>query len=196
MKTAANLLLAGMLIFQGAILTEGKKIDLLQYENELQTESVAVCSASATKTYMDYRRINDSTSAQAIYIDENMHVDETTGLLYDEDGFIGVALGSYFGEIGTRFYFTLDTGTVLPLVKIEEKSDQHTINGCAHQKDNSVIEMVIDTQVVKEYYKDKSTNVIYTGNFNDDERFNGKIVSIEVVQKNLGNKKRLKLGAS
>lgn len=196
MKTAANLLLAGMLIFQGAILTEGKKIDLLQYENELKTESVAVCSASATKTYMDYRRINDSTSAQAIYIDENMHVDETTGLLYDEDGFIGVALGSYFGEIGTRFYFTLDTGTVLPLVKIEEKSDQHTINGCAHQKDNSVIEMVIDTQVVKEYYKDKSTNVIYTGNFNDDERFNGKIVSIEVVQKNLGNKKRLKLGAS
>lgn len=195
MKTAANLLLAGLLMFQGGS-AEGKKINLLRYEEEMKTESVEVCSASATKTYMDYRRINDSTSAQAIYIEENMQVDETTGLLYDEDGFIGVALGSYFGEIGTRFYFTLDTGIVLPLVKIEEKSDQHTVNGCAHQKDNSVIEMVIDTKIVKEYYKDKPINVIYTGNFNDDERFNGSIVSVEVVQRDFGNKKRLKIGAS
>ena len=148
-------------------------------EGEFFTQNVELCSSSSTKTYMDYRLIDDRTSRQYQYINENMTVDETTGLLHDEQGFIGVALGSYYGEIGTRYYFTLDSGIVLPLVKIEEKSDNHTVKGCYHASDKSVIEFVIDIKIAKEFFKDKENNVIKTGNFNDDENFAGKILAVE-----------------
>lgn len=194
MKTAMSFFLAGLLLFQSPLDKKEESMNLQKKRSEAQTVQVEVCSDSSTKTYMDYRRINDSSSPQAIYIKDNMTVDETTGLLYDKDGFIGVALGSYFGEIGTRFYFTLDTGVILPLVKVEEKSDRHTVNGCRHRRDDSVIELVIDTEIVRQYYKDKNISAIYTGNFNDDERFKGNIVSVEIVEKTAGSKKRLKEG--
>ena len=81
-----------------------------------------------------------------------MHVDEETGLLMDDEGFIGVALGSYFGPIGTKYYVTLSEGQTIPIVKIEAKADQHVSNGCEHLEDHSVIEMVIDADIAGEYY--------------------------------------------
>ena len=84
-----------------------KLSNLKKYQREYLSESVGVCSTSSTKTYEDYRMITATDSKQYKYIHNEMTVDETTGFLYDEDGFIGVAMGYQFGEIGSRYYIVL-----------------------------------------------------------------------------------------
>ena len=155
--------------------------EFAEYEPKYLANEVDVCSKSSTKTYEDYRAITSRSSAQYKYIHEFMTVDEETGFLYDEDGFIGVALGSYYGVIGDRYYVTLDSGTVLPIIKIDEKADGDTINGCAHNSDSSVIEFVIDTDYAGEYFKVSSNGLISSGNYNNIKLFKGKIEKFEEV---------------
>ncbi|MFV0479596.1 MAG: hypothetical protein ACK5LZ_03380 [Anaerorhabdus sp.] len=152
-----------------------------QYNREFQSEAIEVCSTSATKTYMSYKAITSTTSKQYKFIYSEMTVDELTGLLYDEDGFIGVALGSSFGEIGTRYYFTLDTGITLPVVKVDAKASVDAPNGCSHSADASVLEFVIDTTIAGEYFGVSNNGYVNQGNFNNDERFEGEIIGIELV---------------
>ena len=134
-----------------------------------------------TKTYMDLRMITDTTSRQYqfIHYSDVVHVDEK-GYLRDDEGFYGVALGSYFGEIGSRYIFTLDTGKELKVVKVESKADEHTTNGfIAH--DGSIIEFVIDTQT--QYMRDHvyPNGYIFSGNFNNNKKFRGKITKITKI---------------
>jgi len=154
---------------------------LSEYEKEFEAREIDICSSSNVKTYEDYRSINSRSSKQYWFIQENMTVDSQTGLLLDSDGFIGVALGSYFGEIGDRFYITLSTGTVLPVVKVDEKADQHVINGCAHYEDNSVIEFVLDTDIAGSFFGRWGNGYILSGNFNNSDYFAGNITKLETV---------------
>jgi hypothetical protein len=156
---------------------QNKVMQAKEYTIEYLKEDINVCSTSSVKTYMDYRAIKSRDSKQYKYINENMTVNELTGLLEDDDGFIGIALGSYFGEIGEKYIFTLDTGKELKFVKVEAKSDNHTINGCYHSVDNSVIEFVVNTTITKEYFN-STGKYILNGNFNNTEEFAGKISSI------------------
>ncbi len=127
--------------------------DLYNYQKAFKSEEIDVCASGVAKTYMDYRATTARNSRQYKFIHNNLTVDETTGFLYDEDGFIGVALGSFYGEIGDRFYFTLESGVVLPLVKCEEKADGDTDgSGCYHLSDNSVMEFVIDKNYALNYF--------------------------------------------
>lgn len=160
-------------------------------EEEFFTQQVGVCSSSSTKTYMNYKLITDKSSKQYQYIQNNMIVDATTGMLMDKDGFIGAALGSVYGKVGSKYYFTLDSGIVLPIVKVEEKSNADTVDGCYHSSDLSVIEFVIDTKVAKEYFNSKENDVMITGNFNDDENYAGNILTIEKVMELSENKTSL-----
>lgn len=155
--------------------------DLKEYQKEYVSEEVDVCSTNKTKTYMDYRAITDTSSTQYKYIRDNMVLDEQTGFLVDEDGFIGVALGSYYGVIGDRYYFTLDSGVVLPLVKVEEKADGDTNGGCYHYSDGSVIEFVIDKDVASEYFGSYSNGLVLSGNYNNYSLFKGEIAKVEKV---------------
>lgn len=156
--------------------------DLYDYQREFESEEIEVCASNATKTYMDYRATTARDSKQYWFIHDELTVDETTGFLYDEDGFIGVALGSFYGKIGDRYYFTLESGVVLPLVKCEEKSDSHTNEtGCYHANDGSVIEFVIDRNYALEYFGRLSNNYVLNGNYNNYELFRGKIVKVEKV---------------
>lgn len=150
------------------------------YQKEFKGEDVGVCSTSSVKTYEDYRAITSPSSKQYWFIRENMSVDPS-GLLVDKDGFFGVALGSYYGEIGDRFYFTLDTGIVLPVVKVDEKADQHVVNGCSHGSDGSVLEFVIHTDMAGEYFGRWGNGLILSGNFNNIEFFRGNIEKVEKV---------------
>lgn len=138
----------------------------------LETNEIEPCSTSSAKSYMDYRMITSKTSNQYRYIQEHMTVRD--GYLVDEDGYIGVALGSWFGDIGTRWVFELSSGEFIYAVKIENKDDAHTINGCEHSIDGSVIEFVIDTT----YFPLSENGFIYNGNFNNVEWWNGDIVSV------------------
>jgi len=153
---------------------------LYNYQKEYECEQIEPCSYSSIKTYMDYEMVNDPSSNQYWFIKDNLKVDDT-GLLYDTDGFIAVALGSYFGGIGQRYYITLDSGVVLPVVKADEKDDRHVYNGCYHRNDGSVIEFVIDTDKAADYFGVYSNGYILQGNFDNYDLFSGKIVDVERV---------------
>ncbi len=158
-----------------------KLSDLKNYQREYLSESIGACSTSSTKTYEDYSLITAKESKQYKYIHNNMTVDETTGLLIDEDGFIGVAMGYSFGEIGTRYYVVLDTGIIIPVVKVDAKASVDAPNGCSHSIDSSVIEFVIDTETAYEYFGGKN-GYVSDGNLNNNEYFKGNIQDIELVK--------------
>ncbi len=154
--------------------------DLYDYQKEYKTEELSVCSLNTAKTYMDYRMTTVVSSRQYQFIHNRCTVDRRTGFLYDEEGFIAVALGSYYGEIGDRYYFTLETGVVLPLVKAEEKADEDTnSSGCYHVEDGSVIEFVIDSDYARSYFSTYSNGLVLDGNYNNYSLFRGSIVKVE-----------------
>lgn len=126
------------------------------------------------KSYMDYRAITDKTSKQyqLIYSDKIVVGDD--GLLYCGE-YIGLAMGSRFGQIGDKFVITLDDGVEFKAIKLDEKADSHTYNGCHHRVDSSIIEFVICTEKAKESYP----LAIKMGNFDYAEGFSGEIVKIQ-----------------
>lgn len=153
---------------------------LKNYTREFKSTPVEVCSTSSTKTYEDYRCITVTGSAQYQYIHEHCTIDEETGLLIDEDGFIGVAMGYTFGEIGTRYYVELDTGITIPVVKVDAKAAIHATNGCSANADASVIEFVIDEDKAFEYFGGVN-GYACNGNLNNNEYLNGNISKISLV---------------
>ena len=155
-----------------------------RYPRRLPYESIPLCGTSELKTYMDYRTITDETSNQYSYIRQHMHIDRHTGLLYDGDDFIGVALGYSFGAIGTRYYFILDSGITLPVVKIEEKDPKDASNGCTVDINGSVLEFVIDADRAADYFGTATNGLVLQGNFNNDPRFAGAISEIDRVLDN------------
>lgn len=152
------------------------------YVKKFEAKELTVCAPGYAKTYMDYRATTDRSSKQYWFIHDNLTVDEKTGFLYDEYGFIAVALGSYYGEIGDRYYVTLENGTTIPVVKAEEKADQDTDStGCYHLCDYSVIEFVIDKNYAINYFGQISNEYVLDGNYNNHSLFKGAITKIEQV---------------
>lgn len=129
---------------------------------------------SSFKSYMDYKCITDSSSPQYKLIYSGSIQVCSDGLLRSEE-YIGVALGSKFGAIGDKFIVTLDNGKQFKAIKIDEKADQDTIDGCHHASDGSLIEFVIDTNLAKQSY----SSAIVMGDFDYIDLFNGSIIKIE-----------------
>ncbi len=159
--------------------------DLSHYNKEYEAATYTGCPVTSSsygrnKTYEDYRLITDRTSKQYRFIQEKMTVDQETGLLFDADGFIGAALGYRLGEIGDRFYITLDTGIVIPVVKIDEKDARDAPDGCVATVSSDVIEFVIHTENAKRYFG-SSNGYASNGNFNNSPYFKGNIVKFEKV---------------
>lgn len=154
--------------------------DLKNYHKEFKSESIGACSQSSTKTYEDYRAITNTASVQYRIIHEEMTVDPATGFLLDKDGFMGVAMGYQFGELGSRYYVELDSGIVVPVKKIDAKAAEHAQDGCSAGADASVIEFVIDSEIGAEYFGN-SNGLVSWGNFNNYDALKGNIVDIEKV---------------
>lgn len=128
---------------------------------------------SSVKTYMDYRCITDRTSPQWALIQEKLTVCDD-GLLKDEDGYIAVALGSYFGPIGSRWVFQLDTDKEIKAIKTDAKQDIHTKDAQhIYGLNGDIIEFVIYADAMPMC----DNGYVYWGNFNNVEAFNGKVVS-------------------
>lgn len=153
---------------------------LKNYKKEFKSVSIGACSTSSTKTYEDYRLITSVGSAQYQYIHNHCTVDEKTGFLIDEEGFMGVAMGYAFGEIGSRYYIELDTGITIPVVKVDAKASEHAPNGCSAASDASVIEFVIDTDRATAYFGG-ANGLASSGNFNNYKYLKGSISDIERV---------------
>lgn len=175
------------LVEQVAMVDEPKNVEVIKVEEpkeikvetkpiQPKLENVQVCSTSSVKSYMEYSKITNRSSKQWKYIHSSGKIKIENGYLMEGE-YIGVALGSYFGEIGSKYIFTLDTGKQIKVVKVEEKSDNDTINGCYQKYDKSVIEFVIDTHA---FAKSKN-GYVNNGNFNNLEQFKGNIAKIERV---------------
>ena len=173
-----------LLFITGVILIKGSKVDFMRlrnYKKKLPCKEIEVCASSNGKTYEDYRMITDETSNQYNLIHNHLKVDSKTGFLYDRDGFLAVALGYQFGEVGSRYYFTLDTGTVLPLIKTDEKDPKDASDGCAVDINGTVIEFVIDSDRALHYFGTITNGLVMDGNFNNYEYLKGHIVKMERV---------------
>ena len=137
-----------------------------------------MCGAkhSSFKSYMDYRTITNTSSKQYKLI----HSDDVTigsdGLLYSGE-YVGIALGSRYGKIGDKYIITLDTGKQFKVIKLDEKSDKHTYDGCHHIPDGSMVEFVIDINKASKSYP----MAIRMGNFNYVDAFNGTVIQIQKV---------------
>jgi len=129
----------------------------------------------STKTYMSYTAITNRSSAQYRLIQNELIVCDD-GFLRDKDGYIAVALGSYFGDIGSRWVFKLDDGKLIKTIKTDNKQNIHTNSTNMYGTDNGdIIEFVIDTKSSK--MKRYNNGFIYGGNFNNHPDFKGKVVA-------------------
>lgn len=150
-------------------------------EDKLVTNDQPVCPNplnGETKSYMDGAKVTNTASKQYQLL-QTMHINDQ-GFYATDDGFIGVALGSYYGPIGSKFTVTLSNGNTFKVIKADEKSDNDVYNGCYHKQDGSMMEFVIDTETAGEYWG-MINGYVLGGNFNNCEQFNGTIVSMERV---------------
>ena len=159
-------------------------METLSFETKecLNRTPVEMLFSTSEKTYMDYRAITDETSNQhkLIHSDEIDIYDDS--FLRDGDGYIGVAMGSYFGPIGTRYICHLDTDKEIRVIKVEAKDDRHAIDGFCGSIANDIIEFVIDTEAEWMQSNVWANGYIFNGNFNNYEEFNGKIIAIEKIE--------------
>lgn len=130
---------------------------------------------------MSVYAITDTTSAQYQLINSGEIQICDDGLLRDEYGYVGVAIGSYYADnIGDRFIITFEDGSQVKIIVVDMKADKDTINGANHITDGSMIEFVIDVELANESYPD----AIIMGDFNWTEEYSGNISKIEKVIKN------------
>lgn len=129
---------------------------------------------NSEKNWMDYRSITSKASNQWKLIHESGNVTICDdGLLRNQNGYIGVALGSKYGDIGDEFRIYFDNGNYVDVFKVDEKSDRHTVYSEYNPWNNSYVEMVIDSKKAFDNYRG-----VYTGDFNDDDVMHGNIVGI------------------
>ena len=130
---------------------------------------------------MSVYAITDTTSAQYQLITSGAIQICDDGLLRDEYGSVGVAIGSYYADnIGDRFIITFEDGSQAKIIVVDMKADKDTINGANHITDGSMIEFVIDVKLANESYPDAIT----MGDFNWTAEYSGNISKIEKVIKN------------
>ena len=152
--------------------------DVIEEANKVDMKEVEVKYDSSVKSYMDRDSITDRNSMQYEILsqskcDENGHYYQN----YKGEKYYCIALGSYFGKIGTKYKFVLDNGNEINVIKCDEKSDRHTEDGYIHKNDMSVIEFIINEEKAKGYYP-CNNGYVNDGNFNNCDRFNGNIYKI------------------
>ena len=148
-------------------------------ENEIETEEVWLkdTDGSYIKPYMDYNMITDKSSKQYKFIHRDDVKEDDRGFLMQDEEWYCVALGSYFGSIGSKYIITLDNGNEVKIVKSEAKSDKHTDEDNYLSFNGHIVEFLINTNSCWMYDND----IIYNGSLNAYDKLEGSIVSIEKV---------------
>lgn len=132
---------------------------------------------SGFKPYEDYRCITDISSDSYKFLHQNNIRINEEGLMVMDDEWYCVALGSYFGKIGDRFIFTLDSRKQMKVVIGDMKQENHTCEDNYLGANGHIIEFILDTS--SEYLE--SQGVFYNGSVGVLEKFKGEIVKIEKV---------------
>lgn len=134
------------------------------------------------KTFMDYRAITNTSSAQYKYVKQWGWRDEQGFMrasgerdLGITDDYYLIALGSYYGtEIGTKYRITTDTGNVFYGVLADAKSDRHTNSTNQYARNKDVVEFLVDTRYLNKTVRRMGSANVYTP-------LNGKIAKIERI---------------
>ena len=123
------------------------------------------------KSYMDYRRVTDSSSPQYTLL--KRATPDSNGLMTIE-GYYCIATGSAYGEVGDILLVTLDSGSKFYAIKSDEKKDIHTIDGKVDATNSSVVEFIVDTDLL-------ARSVKLSGSVSSLKEFSSKVVSIESI---------------
>lgn len=156
--------------------------DILILESEIENQNsilefenaFTVCS---TKTYADWNCITDTNSRQWELLHHPQIQICNDGMLRDNEGYICAALGSYFGEVGSRWIFFLENGNQIPIVKCDEKADIHTLD-TQHTigVNQDIIEFYIDVSTHSTLGNVKDNGFVYWGNFNNCNEYVGNVI--------------------
>lgn len=96
------------------------------------------------------------------------------GIYKNDDGYIAIAISSYYGSVGDKFKITLDDNKIFYAIMVDTKKEEE-LNDAHEHWDSSLIEFIINVDEAKEYYPE----CIYHGSFNHTDEYKGKIVKIE-----------------
>lgn len=138
-------------------------------------------SPTSAKTYMDYRKITNESSKQWEIIHNELMVC-ADGMLRDKYGRIAVALGSYFGDVGSTWRFYLDDNGIIKsidVIKADAKADIDTEkNNIVGIPAGDVIEFVVDSNSFPVWENGYAVG----GNFNNIEEYRGDVIGWEVIE--------------
>ena len=112
--------------------------------------------ASSFKSYMDYRCITDKRSKA--YQVANSATKLDNGLLVVDNEYYCVAMGTYYGQVGDKFYIETNEGNSWKIILCDIKANSHTdstnrytiANGC-------MMEFVVDTRLIPSSVKSSGT---------------------------------------
>lgn len=125
------------------------------------------------KSYMDYRTLSDKTSLQ-YDLQQQAYTDSLTGIRMVDNRYL-IAVGSYYTtEIGVYLDVILENGTVIQCILGDVKNDKHTDSTNRQNPNGSVIEFIVDIDVINLIVK-KQGDVSYA-----HEDFEGEIDYIYV----------------
>jgi len=128
---------------------------------------------SSRKTYMDYRKITD-TSSEQYKLQQNKDCYTTDSGLRKLNEYYCIAVGTYYSEnIGDKLIVHMENGESFKAIVADIKDDKHTDEtNRQHRKDGSVIEFVVDTRKLPELVR-KMGDISYM-----NETFKGEIKAI------------------
>lgn len=109
---------------------------------------------------MDYQKVTNKTSKQYGYILLS-ELEEFSGLMTYQGRYM-VAMGSFYGALGTKYDVLLTNGEIIRVVVTERKDDKHTDEKNQYQKwDGSILEFVINKEVMS---KQLGNHIVRGGN--------------------------------
>lgn len=128
---------------------------------------------NSRKTYMDYRKITD-TSSEQYKLQQNKDCYTTDTGLRKLNEYYCIAVGTYYSEnIGDKLIVHMENGESFKVIVADIKDDKHTDEtNMQHRKDGSVIEFVVDTKKLPELVR-KMGDISYI-----NETFKGEIKAI------------------
>ena len=102
---------------------------------------------NSKKTYMDYRKITDTSSKQ-YKLQQNKDCYTTDTGLRKVNEYYCIAVGTHYSNnIGDKLIVYMENGENFKAIVADIKDDKHTDEtNRQHRKDGSVIEFVVDTE--------------------------------------------------
>ena len=128
---------------------------------------------NSKKTYMDYRKITN-TSSEQYKLQQNKDCYTTDTGLRKVNEYYCIAVGTHYSNnIGDKLIIYMENGESFKAIVADIKDDKHTDEtNRQHKKDGSVIEFVVDTRKLPELVR-KMGDISYM-----NETFKGEIKAI------------------